>query len=186
MKYSNVRAVSGIYNRHQDEFTDSMSLVLKLNTNGINNSLRKKSVRVFSLRGAHLVGMMSDTPVAKEFRRWVLDILDSEAGKPTMHSPATQAEAVAYNIHTLSLTEEELCSLCWLWKVADNMRKGAEMLYPGLKQLSSQYSGECHDMAFESRHTLRNVKEILQRETKNIDPSAYRWRYIIPQIRQIN
>lgn len=89
-------------------------------------------------------------------------------------------------IHTLTLTEEELCSLCWLWKVADNMRKGAEMLYPGLKQLSSQYSGECHDMAFESRHTLRNVKEILQRETKNIDPSAYRWRYIIPQIRQIN
>ncbi|MFB9087108.1 P22AR C-terminal domain-containing protein [Erwinia tracheiphila] len=44
-------------------------------------------------------------------------------------------------IHTLTLTEEELCSLCWLWKVADNMRKGAEMLYPGLKQLSSQYSG---------------------------------------------
>lgn len=82
LKYSNVRAVSGIYNRHKDEFTDSMSLVLKLNTKGFGGGNSAKDTRVFSLRGAHLIGMMSDTPVAKEFRRWVLDILDREVGEP--------------------------------------------------------------------------------------------------------
>ena len=29
----------------------------------------------FSLRGVHMVAMFARTPVAKEFRRWVLDIL---------------------------------------------------------------------------------------------------------------
>lgn len=57
-----------------------MPLVIESVTNGINNSLRKKSVRIFSLRGAHLIAMFSRTPVAKEFRKWVLDILDKESG----------------------------------------------------------------------------------------------------------
>ncbi|EBL3323376.1 hypothetical protein D4T62_10545 [Salmonella enterica subsp. enterica] len=79
LQYSNIRAVSGLYNRHKDEFTDSMSLVLKMNTKGFGGGNSEKDVRVFSLRGAHLVAMLSNTPVAKEFRRWVLDILDQEA-----------------------------------------------------------------------------------------------------------
>lgn len=32
--------------------------------------------RIFSLRGCHLVAMFARTPVAKAFRRWVLDVLD--------------------------------------------------------------------------------------------------------------
>jgi prophage antirepressor-like protein len=38
-------------------------------------------VRVFSLRGAHLVSMFANTSVAKLFRKWVLDILDREVEK---------------------------------------------------------------------------------------------------------
>ncbi|EKP7189204.1 hypothetical protein P3986_001512 [Salmonella enterica] len=91
LKYSNVRAVSGIYNRHKDEFTDSMTLVLKLNTKGFGGGNSAKDTRVFSLRGAHLIGMMSDTPVAKEFRRWVLDILDKEVSE-SVTTPEKQSE----------------------------------------------------------------------------------------------
>lgn len=34
-------------------------------------------MRIFSLRGAHLVAMFARTPKAKAFRRWVLDVLDA-------------------------------------------------------------------------------------------------------------
>ncbi|ATW34409.1 MULTISPECIES: BRO-N domain-containing protein [Candidatus Williamhamiltonella] len=63
-----------------------MSLVIDSVTNGINNSLRKIETRIFSLCGAHLIAMFSNTPVAKEFRKWGLDILDKEVGVPE-HQP---------------------------------------------------------------------------------------------------
>lgn len=77
--YKKTDAISQIYARNADEFSESMSLTLNMKVNGINNSLRNKSVRVYSLRGAHLVAMFASTPKAKDFRRWVLDILDREA-----------------------------------------------------------------------------------------------------------
>ncbi|HAJ3241590.1 TPA: hypothetical protein HMU23_27060, partial [Escherichia coli] len=73
--YASSKSVSTIYSRNSDEFTSSMSMVIKMKTNGINNNLREKSVRVFSLRGCHLIAMFATTDKAKEFRRWVLDIL---------------------------------------------------------------------------------------------------------------
>jgi prophage antirepressor-like protein len=38
-----------------------------------------QDVRVFSLRGAHLLGFFAETRRAKDFRRWALDILDQYA-----------------------------------------------------------------------------------------------------------
>ncbi|WP_415887483.1 Bro-N domain-containing protein [Providencia rettgeri] len=87
LEYKKTDAISQIYARNSDEFTSSMTTTLKLSVIGINNSLRKKSVRVYSLRGAHLIAMFSNTPVAKEFRKWVLDILDKEVQKGEVHSP---------------------------------------------------------------------------------------------------
>lgn len=37
--------------------------------------------RIFSLRGCHLLAMFARTPVAKAFRRWVLDVLDRLAAE---------------------------------------------------------------------------------------------------------
>ncbi len=74
LEYSNSRAVTMLYNKYADEFTCGMTQVLEVSTSG---NYRKK-VRVFSLRGAHLIAMFARTDVAKEFRRWVLDILDHE------------------------------------------------------------------------------------------------------------
>ncbi len=61
-----------IYNRHADEFTPDMSFLTTVDTAG-----GKQQVRVFSLRGCHLLAMFSKTPVAKEFRRWVLDLIEN-------------------------------------------------------------------------------------------------------------
>lgn len=61
-----------IYERHADEFTPDMSFLTTVDTAG-----GKQQVRVFSLRGCHLLAMFSKTPVAKEFRRWVLDLIEN-------------------------------------------------------------------------------------------------------------
>lgn len=62
-----------LYQKHAAEFTDSMTAVVKLKTAG-----GMQEVRIFSLRGAHLLGMFARTERAAEFRRWVLDILDAQ------------------------------------------------------------------------------------------------------------
>ncbi|MBE5253376.1 Bro-N domain-containing protein [Mixta mediterraneensis] len=78
LEYADTRSVTKIYTRNEDEFTPCMSLVVSLTTSGKINGLQHKKVRVFSLRGAHLIAMFASTPVAKEFRKWVLDLIDKE------------------------------------------------------------------------------------------------------------
>lgn len=112
LEYANPKAVTMIYNKHYDEFTEAMSLVVKMSTNGINNSLRELNTRIFSLRGAHLVAMFARTPVAKEFRKWVLDILDKEIGNP---QPRPEAPEL--------LTDNDNRNLAHLvWSMANGFR----------------------------------------------------------------
>ncbi|HHF5565458.1 TPA: Bro-N domain-containing protein [Haemophilus influenzae] len=65
-----------IYDRNADEFTAEMTALIEMPTAG---GLQK--VRIFSLRGAHLIAMFARTKVAKDFRKWVLDILDREVSQ---------------------------------------------------------------------------------------------------------
>ena len=65
--------ISNIYDRNADEFTAEMTALIEMPTAG---GIQK--VRIFSLRGAHLIAMFARTKVAKDFRKWVLDILDRE------------------------------------------------------------------------------------------------------------
>lgn len=92
LNYAREDAVSRIYERNSDEFTDEMTETVKLTASGN----YQKTVRIFSLRGAHLIAMFSRTKVAKEFRKWVLDVLDKEVQQPaptaevkTLPSPLT-------------------------------------------------------------------------------------------------
>ena len=71
-------AVTQVYERNKDEFNASMTLTLKLSVKGFGNGNSEKETRIFSLRGAHLIAMFSKTAIAKQFRKWVLDILDRE------------------------------------------------------------------------------------------------------------
>ena len=78
------KSVKNIYDRHQDEFTPCMTSLVEMQTAG---GLQK--VRIFSLRGAHLIAMFARTKIAKAFRKWVLDILDEEVRKTTVLLPNT-------------------------------------------------------------------------------------------------
>lgn len=73
LHYTQSQRVVELYNRHADEFTPDMSFLTAIETNG-----GKQQIRVFSLRGCHLLAMFSKTPVAKEFRRWVLDLIEQQ------------------------------------------------------------------------------------------------------------
>jgi prophage antirepressor-like protein len=70
--YSRADAVTKIYDRNNDEFAHDMTKIID---NPQNPNL---VLRVFSLRGAHLITFFARTPVAKEFRKWVLDVLENE------------------------------------------------------------------------------------------------------------
>jgi len=70
--YSRLDKVTQIFNRKADEFTSKMTRVIE-NPSNVNLTLR-----IFSLRGAHLIAVFARTPVAKEFRKWVLDVLKKE------------------------------------------------------------------------------------------------------------
>ena len=67
------RSVRRLYTANADEFTAEMTALIEMPTAG---GIQK--VRIFSLRGAHLIAMFARTKVAKDFRKWVLDILDRE------------------------------------------------------------------------------------------------------------
>ena len=68
-----MQAILKIYDRNADEFTAEMTALIEMPTAG-----GMQKVRIFSLRGAHLIAMFARTKVAKDFRKWVLDILDRE------------------------------------------------------------------------------------------------------------
>ncbi|WP_337519091.1 BRO family protein [Desulfovibrio sp.] len=72
--YAQENSVSRIYRSNSNEFTPDMTQVIEI-FDGADSALSTKA-RIFSLRGCHLVAMFARTPVAKAFRRWVLDVLD--------------------------------------------------------------------------------------------------------------
>ena len=74
--YARQDRVTQIYNRNADEFKDYMTQVID---NPHNPNL---GLRIFSLRGAHLIAMFARTAVAKEFRKWVLDVIEKKEIQP--------------------------------------------------------------------------------------------------------
>lgn len=81
--YANPYKVQQVYDRNADEFTDQMTTVVKLPDLLPQSEVagQVREVRIFSLRGAHLLGMFARTKVAAEFRKWVLDVLDREVAQ---------------------------------------------------------------------------------------------------------
>ncbi|SEQ27695.1 BRO family, N-terminal domain [Rosenbergiella nectarea] len=151
--YASSKSVSTIYSRNSDEFTDAMSMVIKMKTNGINNNLREKSVRVFSLRGCHLIAMFATTTIAKEFRKWVLDILDREVTQ----SPIAQ-----------QFTDEELCQLCWLWRHATGMAGYMMDVEPILTAAEHRLAPAYVSYPKETIFIRNKVRRMLERETMHI------------------
>ena len=75
--YSDGSIVSRLYRKHADEFAPEMTQLIEISAEDRSGLLGSAGrCRIFSLRGCPLVAMFARTPVAKAFRRWVLDVLD--------------------------------------------------------------------------------------------------------------
>jgi prophage antirepressor-like protein len=102
--YSRTDKVSRIYRTHANEFTSEMTAVVELpdpeHLKGVPGLTR--NARIFSLRGAYLLGMFARTPKAEAFRRWVLDVLEGVTRAPAdLHArliEAEQAEAKSFAV----------------------------------------------------------------------------------------
>lgn len=84
--YKHIKSLNRIYNSNADEFTEAMTKVIE-STESVVSSKTKgltAKIRIFSLRGCHLLAMFARTDIAKAFRVWVLDILEREV-KTTSH-----------------------------------------------------------------------------------------------------
>ena len=106
--YSRADKVARIYDKHKAEFSDSMTTLAIVETADPQNGgllLNKTMARVFSLRGAHLIGMLARTNRAQEFRRWVLDILEGHRAAPSLIQAWYEARAALD-------AQEKFASLC--------------------------------------------------------------------------
>ena len=83
--YKRADTVANIFRRNKDEFSADMSQNVNLTFSGN----LQRTQRIFSLRGCHLIAMFSKTQRAKQFRAWVLDLLDKVSKSKTL-SPAHQ------------------------------------------------------------------------------------------------
>ena len=103
--YAQENSVSRIYRSNSDEFTPDMTQVIEI-FDGADSALSTKA-RIFSLRGCHLVAMFARTPVAKAFRRWVLDVLDKlDAEQHTVSPSPTPDDFTGTLSITPSTTED--------------------------------------------------------------------------------
>ncbi|HFT4289006.1 TPA: P22AR C-terminal domain-containing protein [Klebsiella pneumoniae] len=170
--YKSTKSISNLFAQYEDEFSQEMTMVIESVTNGINGSTRRMKVRVFSLRGAHLIAMFARTPVAKEFRRWVLDILDREV----VHSPIAK-----------QFSDDELCSLAWLWRASDIMLTACESITPLLKVAEHRQAGRFHTIGQELPRTINKARALISRETAHIEFHPWKddnWSRVLPHLRQ--
>ena len=141
--YSDESSVGRIYKRNSEEFTPEMTQVIEI-SDTVNLTV---PTRIFSLRGCHLVAMFARTPVAKAFRRWVLDVLDNlDAEQHAALSAAVPDDFTG----TLSITPSS---------VAD--RKPLRALVGSWAQVSGLPFAACWNQ-LKAAFNLANIKELPQ------------------------
>lgn len=123
LNYRRSDTVSRIYSRNADEFTDSMSLTVKMGVKGFGSGNSEKEVRLFSLRGCHLIAMFASTDVAKKFRKWVLDLIDGDIASRKIPINVQQSLDAVYAIRTI---ESDKASGHGFWL---NKWKGDKVVY---------------------------------------------------------
>lgn len=141
--YSDESSVGRIYKRNAEEFTPEMTQVIEI-SDTVNLTV---PARIFSLRGCHLVAMFARTPVAKAFRRWVLDVLDKLDAEQRAASPSPTPDGFT---GPLSITPSS---------VAD--RKPLRALVGSWAKLSNAPFDACWNQ-LKAAFNLANIKELPQ------------------------
>ena len=142
-----------LFDRNADEFTAEMTALIEMPTAG---GLQK--VRIFSLRGAHLIAMFARTKVAKDFRKWVLDILDREVLQKTK-----AIQPLVERKYTFEFTEYELEQLVWLWCSHSKMNTLLGQLEKPLEAIGSRFSAMVYSHHHEYKRHYLETKDTIVR-----------------------
>ncbi|MGX2974915.1 BRO-N domain-containing protein, partial [Ursidibacter arcticus] len=151
--------VKRIYERNIDEFTPNMTALVDMQTAG-----GMQKVRVFSLRGTHLIAMFSHTKVAKEFRKWVLDILDNEVSQNTQQNLSfadTEQDEEALHI-IVNLFH----SLNGAYEMGEKIRTDAPQI---AKQIDKEIGGHyIHNLNHPTAQALEKARKFIQAKSERI------------------
>lgn len=137
--YEKSNAVTQIYERNKDEFASDMTTILKVSVVNSSHSVEnlnlrltkktknlEKTIRVFSLRGCHLITFFARTSVAKKFRKWVLDVLDKEIGAPVAKTHKSERTPL-HDAHALLVAKTKHLNSSDAWKII-NQRFGTNSI----------------------------------------------------------
>lgn len=119
--------------------TDNL-VVINLTTSGN----LKRAVRIFSLRGAHLIAMFARTKIAKEFRKWVLNILDKEiaTNQASSQETVTIQETTTVNLQSL---KNLINNFLWIDNEIKTFRLLDAITIFGGYELASRLRGRIND-----------------------------------------
>lgn len=162
--YKEMDAVSKIYNRRKDEFTDKMSTLITLQASEITAapslaaaSSPDKTVRVFSPRGCWTIGYFSRTEKAKAFRSWVSDVLEN-LNKPAIAPDAPKQVLPSYlqNNHGRTLFKDAVTSSAYSMLVRGSFEE--EQRYMS-EQVNKRVASRMEDIACHEYEGLRLLME---------------------------
>ncbi|PZT84582.1 MAG: hypothetical protein DI627_15215 [Acinetobacter sp.] len=91
------QGVNNLFKRHEDEFTDQDSIVIKLMTNPQGGN---PNIRIFSQSGCNLLSFFANTPRAKHFRAWAKQAL-IEMRKDPIERMANSVEKLAQGMEVV-------------------------------------------------------------------------------------
>lgn len=145
-------------------------------------SPKTRSLILWTERGAARHAKMLETDQAWEVFEKLEDCYFSQ------RSDNAEVTPVKPQTHTITLSDEEFCSLCYLWSVSDKMRRDAKEMYTALLALGSKYAGRVYDAGHEFNYTLNNAQKALARESMRIEHRqsiSQNWQRILPYLRDI-
>ncbi|EFV3498578.1 phage antirepressor Ant [Salmonella enterica] len=163
------------------EFVENQDYTLTFSKTGKRQNVLCKDYHL-TLDTAKELAMVERNEKGRQIRRYFI-----ECEKQLRQQSQQPVPAPKPLIHTITLTDEELCDMCWLWKISDNMQQAAKKIYPGLLELGSEHTGVCRDAAYESVATIKRVRSALLRITTQVEFApelSPNWRRILPQLRQ--
>ncbi|RAW93954.1 MULTISPECIES: P22AR C-terminal domain-containing protein [unclassified Photorhabdus] len=75
--------------------------------------------------------------------------------------------------HKTQFTDDELCSLCWLWRNAVEMISSISDVYPILQAAEHRLAGKYYSMPREYPRNTNIVRLLLERETAHIECASF-------------
>lgn len=84
-------------------------------------------------------------------------------------------------------SDDELCSLAWLWRASDIMLTACESVTPLLKVAEHRQAGRFHTIGQELPRTINKARALISRETAHIEFHPWKddnWSRVLPHLRQ--